>query len=64
MKDLLAEIVIRLECFANFHNMEYDKDGRGICIFIRSDLKAVKHDQLCLMHFKESVWLDLRLKEP
>ena len=35
-RDPLAESVIRLEGYELFHNLDFD-EGRGICIFIRSD---------------------------
>ena len=61
-KDSLADSVIRLEGYELFHNLDSDTECRGVCIFIRDDLKAVKNYHLCSIHFKESVWLDLRLK--
>ena len=42
VKDPYAESVVRLERYEIFQNFDSDKEGRGICIFTRSDLKAVK----------------------
>ena len=32
-RDLLAESVIKLEGFRSFHNLDSDKEGRGIFFF-------------------------------
>ena len=45
-RDLFAESVVRLEGYEIFHNLDSDREGRGICFFHQKGLKSSNNDHL------------------